>query len=98
MFLKPHSMVIEIFPYKYFKRSYIQLSSKFSIQHHWIQLNYSQPAEDVDLLNQMGQKMLYFVDQKDCMADLKCRSYARSRNLKLQEVDVKSISTYLNRF
>ena len=37
LFMKQGAVLIEIFPYKYFKESYIKLSATYGIHHRWLQ-------------------------------------------------------------
>lgn len=70
--MKPDAALIEVFPYKYFKYSYIWLSKPFGIHHHWLLNQHPSPGSNNNLRN---------TPLKECMGNLKCRSYARTKNV-----------------
>ncbi|KAJ1414041.1 hypothetical protein B484DRAFT_435051 [Ochromonadaceae sp. CCMP2298] len=128
--LKPGAALMEIFPYKYYKRSYVFMSQHFRLRHIcaknpslttalgsdtlgpglfvdtdiWTDLNNSDSetrtrktdAKDVEWqkarpqfknLRQspysigLAERLLDLVTQEDCMKNMRCRSYARGRNV-----------------
>ena len=72
MFMKPGAVLLEVFPYKYWKNSYIDLCGQFGIHHRWIQ-NQSPTS--------MSRHVLRIVPQSVCMQFNRCRSHARADNV-----------------
>ena len=80
MFMPRGSVIIEIFPYKYFKPSYVPLASVFGVHHHWTQNTAPTSA---------SRFWLRLVSQAVCMGINRCRSLARGDNvaMPLEHID-----------
>jgi len=76
MFLPRGSHLIEIFPYKYFRRSYTTLATQFGLLHHWTQN--TAPTS-------WSRQVLRLVPQEWCMSSNKCRSLARGDNVAMPQ-------------
>ena len=74
IFMKPGSVLLEVFPYKYYKESYFAVAYQFAVHHLWTQN--IQPTS-------LSAQVLRGVSQGTCMADVQCRSFARSMNVEL---------------
>lgn len=81
--------LIEIFPYKYHRTTYVPLASQFGLHYYWAQ-NAAPSEGKTGFLSSLtaavrtGQpsaQLLRTVSQGACMRDLQCRSYARSRDI-----------------
>lgn len=70
--MKPGSVIVEIFPYKYYRTSYQALARQFGV-HYRMQQN-TQPTS-------LWTQPLRIVSQAFCMHDLNCRSFARGRSV-----------------
>jgi len=92
MFMKKDSVIIEIFPYKYHRTTYLPLSRVFGL--HYCSIQNAAPAVHgsssfyknlVSTLdaNTPSTQLLKVISQGACMRDLKCRSYARSRDINM---------------
>lgn len=68
VFLPEGSVIIEIFPFRYWKASYIPLAAQFGVHHRWAQ------NEGPTSLSRWP---LWFISQEWCMSLNKCRSHAR---------------------
>lgn len=79
MFLPPKSLIIEIFPYKYFKQSYFPLAQAYGHSHLWFQSKY------------VTSRLLSYVSLEVCMKDQTCRSYARNQDVRLSWTEVNAI-------
>jgi hypothetical protein len=79
IFMKRGAVLIEVFPYKYFKESYLKLSASYGIHHRWIQN--IQPTS----LTRQG---LRFISQKNCMNQRRCRSHARGDSIQVTTPDL----------
>lgn len=79
MFLPHGSHLVEIFPYKYFKRSYTTLATQFGLLHHWTQN--TAPTS-------WSRQVLRLVPQEWCMSSNKCRSLARGDNVAMPQSQV----------
>ena len=64
MFMQPGAVLLEVFPYKYFKPSYIPLAESFGLRHRWVQND--EPTSP-------SRQWLRFVPQSVCMRINKCR-------------------------
>jgi len=76
IYMKPGAVLIEVFPYKYWKNSYIALSRQFQIHHRWIQNQEPTSA---------SRFALRFVSQSTCMSFNRCRSHARGDSVAMPE-------------
>lgn len=89
MFMKPGAVLLEIFPYKYHRTSYYPLSQRFSLHYRSMQNTapiHSGEGGITSLVASLATgapsaQLLKMVSQGACMRDLKCRSYARSRDI-----------------
>ena len=72
MFMRRGSAIVEVFPYKYFKRSYEPLAAAFGVAHHWTQN--PRPTSG-------SREWLRLVPQSWCMGINRCRSLARGDNV-----------------
>lgn len=89
--MKPGAVLIEIFPYKYHRTTYMPLAARFGL--HYRSIQNPAPAEGSGGLLQSlaaalttgapSAQLLRMVSQGACMRDLKCRSYARSRDISM---------------
>ena len=79
LFLKPGAVLIEIFPYKYFKPSYLKLSGTYGVHHRW-----RQNASPTSLTH----AALRLVPQATCMRHRRCRSHARGDSVVMTDDDV----------
>ena len=68
MFLRPGAALVEIFPFKYWKNSYVDLAAKFGVVHAWAQ-NQAPTS--------MSRFILHLVPQAWCMSSNRCRTLAR---------------------
>jgi len=68
MFLRPGATLVEIFPFKYWKNSYVDLAAKFGVVHAWAQ-NQAPTS--------MSRFILHLVPQSWCMSSNRCRTLAR---------------------
>ena len=82
LFMKEDALLFEIFPYKYFRTTYLDLSSTFGIQHKWIQIQ--QPSS-------ISRNILRFVSQDMCMNSGYCRHFARKDNIYLTPNEINAI-------
>jgi hypothetical protein len=93
MFMKPGAVLIEIFPYKYHRSTYMPLAARFGL--HYRSIQNTAPSEGSGgVLKSLtaalttgapSAQLLRVVSQGACMRDLKCRSYARSRDISMPE-------------
>ena len=93
MFMKPGAVLVEIFPYKYHRSSYVPLTVLFGL--HYRSVQNTAPSEGSggalqSLLASLSTgapsaQLLRVVSQGACMRDLKCRSYARSRDITMPQ-------------
>jgi hypothetical protein len=79
IFMKRGAVLIEVFPYKYYKESYVKLSSSYGIHHRWIQN--IQPTS-------LSRQGLRFISQKNCMNQRRCRSHARGDSIQVTTLDL----------
>jgi hypothetical protein len=79
LFMKRGAVLIEVFPYKYFKPSYIRLSATYGIHHRWIQN--SQPTS-------VSRQGLRLISIEACMKRRKCRSHARGDSVQVTPLDL----------
>ena len=93
MFLKKGAHIIEVFPYKYYRESYFQLAHQFGIHHRWIQNPDPVPSSTYwkkkkkywGARYSMDVQLLRSISQEACMADITCRSFARSRDIDMPD-------------
>ena len=92
MFLKKGAHIIEVFPYKYYRESYFQLAHQFGIHHRWIQnpdpvpsSTYWKKKKYWGARYSMDVQLLRSISQEACMADITCRSFARSRDIDMPD-------------
>jgi hypothetical protein len=93
MFMKRGAVLIEIFPYKYHRSTYMPLAARFGL--HYRSIQNTAPSEGSGgVLKSIAAalttgapsaQLLRVVSQGACMRDLKCRSYARSRDINMPE-------------
>lgn len=93
MFMKKGAVLLEVFPYKYHRTTYYPLSQHFGLHYRSIQntapiSSYSESSGLGGLVTSLASaggapsaQLLKVVSQGACMRDLKCRSYARSRDI-----------------
>ena len=87
--MKPGAVLLEIFPYKYHRTTYMPLADKFRL--HYRSIQNTAPIEGGGSVLQgmvasittgaPSAQLLRVVSQGACMRDLRCRSYARSRDI-----------------
>jgi len=89
MFLKEGAYIIEVFPYKYYRESYFQLAHQFGVHHRWIQnlepVSSSTSRKYWTSRYSMDVHLLRSISQEACMADITCRSFARSRDIDMPD-------------
>lgn len=78
LLMKPGAMLIEIFNFKYWKIGYQPLAIEYGLHHRWLQN--SMPTSFTRL-------PLYFVSQKWCMINLRCRRFSRTDDIRLNNDD-----------
>lgn len=83
IFLRPGALVIEIFPYKYFKPSYFPLYTALDLKHVWFQST------------KVSSRYLQGVSLEACMKNKACRSYARHQDIYLEVKEVNLIRSAL---
>jgi hypothetical protein len=62
------ALLFEVFPYKYFKNSYLNLAATYGVRYKWVQD--TRPTS-------LSRALLYLVPQDLCMKFNRCRSHAR---------------------
>ena len=82
LLLPPGATVIEIYPYKYYKSSYVDLTKQLRINHIWSQN--TKPTTT-------SREMLRLVSQEWCMSINRCRTHARGDNVLVTEAQMKLI-------
>lgn len=80
--MKPGALLFEIFPYKYFKPSYIPLCQTFQVHHRFL---------TVDAPVSWNRQYLRVISTKDCMKDIHCRSHARGDFVSLTDAQIRQI-------
>jgi len=75
--MKKGAVLFEVYPYKYFKKSYFPLSSQFGVHHRFVQ------NEDATSLS--AQLWLHDMPLHNCMNSFKCRKFARKQDIVLTE-------------
>lgn len=100
MFMKNEAVIIEIFPYKYHRTTYLPLSRAFNLHYRSIQNTapathsssnlYTNLVSTIDA-NTPSTQLLKVISQGACMRDLKCRSYARSRDINMPESHIELV-------
>lgn len=76
MFMRPDAVLIEIFPYKYWKNSYVDLSAQFGLHHRWTQNR---------VPTSLSRQILRLIPQNTCMASNRCRSMARGDSIAMPQ-------------
>lgn len=94
--MPPKSLLIEIFPYKYFKSSYFHLARSFGIEHRWFQA--ATPTSQLMSGALLGMEKEGVISLEACMKDQVCRSYARSLDIELTEKDLNAIANVILSF
>ncbi len=82
LFLKRGAVLVEIFPYKYFKQSYQKLSGAYGVHHRWRQN--TAPTS-------LSRLSLMAVSQEQCMRVRRCRSHARGDSVAVTGADVEFV-------
>lgn len=82
LFMKKGSTILEIFPYKYFKPSYVDLAPTYGVHHRMIKIDHPTTWEHY---------ALYFISRETCFKIRKCRSFARKMDLQLTEEHIQSV-------
>lgn len=72
LFMKPGSVIFEVFPYKYFKNTYASISQQYGIHHF-----YSQSKKPYS----KSRLVLSYISQEFCMSSIKCRSFSRGDDI-----------------
>lgn len=67
--------LFEVYPYKYFKRSYFPLSNQFGIHHRYVQ--------NRDPTSYSAKLWLKDVSLESCMSTFKCRKFARKQDIEM---------------
>lgn len=83
IFLRPDTLVVEIFPYKYFKPSYFPLYSALDLKHLWFQSA------------RVSSRYLQGMSLEACMKNKACRSFARHQDIYLESKEVNLIRSAL---
>ena len=73
MFMKKGSVLFEVYPYKYYKRSYFPLTNQFDVHHVFVQ--------NVDPTSLSAQVWLHNVPLEECMKTFQCRKFARKQDI-----------------
>lgn len=84
LFLPVGAVLFEIFPYMYFKPTYIHLSLTYGI-HHRYRRNLSPTSLSRYILSFSGMKT------ENCMISRRCRTFARGDDVLVYEKDFKAI-------
>ena len=82
MFMKPGATLLEVFPFRYWKDSYVALCAQFGIRHRWIQ-NQSPTS--------WSRNFLWLMPQSVCMQFNRCRSHARADNIAMPPSHVQFV-------
>ena len=98
--MKKGAVIIEIFPYKYHRATYLPLSRVFGLHYRSIQNAapaahssssfYKNIVSTIDA-NTPSTQLLKVISQGACMRDLKCRSYARSRDISMPQSHIELV-------
>lgn len=80
--MKPNATLFEVFPYKYFKDSYVRLCSSFGLQHAFVQ---NEQAADY------SRMILNALSLRECMSSLKCRTFARNADVFMTKRDIAKL-------
>jgi len=100
MFLKKGATIIEVFPYKYYRESYFQLAHQFGLTHRWIQNPEPVPSSassrkywgyTSSSRYSVDVQLLQSISQETCMADITCRSFARSRDINMPDSHIQLV-------
>lgn len=82
LFMKEGSLLYEIFPYKYFRTTYLDLSLTYGVNHKCIQMQ--QPSS-------ITRSILRLIPQDKCMNSGLCRNFARKDNIYLTQNEITDI-------
>jgi len=85
--MKPGAVIFEVFPYKYFKRSYIFLSKQYGIHHRMTQ-NVNPTS--------WSRQGLVLLNQSYCMKYRRCRSFARGDAVIMSNDHVEDVINTMN--
>lgn len=84
--MKKGAVMIEVFPYNYYRETYFSLCNRFGIHHFWVQ------NEQADTSSTIGSTLLPMISTKRCMDDLKCRSFARGMDVSMSHNHLKVVT------
>ena len=82
LLLPPQAILFEIFPYKYFKPSYLNMVRQLGIHHRWVQN--AQPTSN-------SRMVLRLISQNWCMNSNRCRTHARGDSVQVTDDHFLSI-------
>ncbi len=86
MFLPPSSHLIEVFPYKYYKSTYVSLAAQFLLQYRaLVSLRASSVSSGLWLQGVASGGV------EQCMRDMRCRSFARRQSVCMTEAHVHEV-------
>ena len=94
LFMRPMSLLVEVFPYKYWKAGYAPLAGEYDVSEvNWIDLEQMRQKwiQSTTPVSFEHRTLLPFVPQYYCMRSLVCRSFARDDDVKLKENEVLSL-------
>ena len=80
--MKPNATLFEIFPFRYFKKTYFHLTHQYGIQHEWVQNEYP---------TLLSRQILRTLTQKQCMKNRSCRSFARGDDVSVNNRHIQQI-------
>jgi hypothetical protein len=101
MFMKKGSVLIEVFPFKYHRTTYMPLSRVFGLHYRSIQNTspniHSRSSAFANFVSTVSSytpstQLLRVISQGACMRDLKCRSYARSRDISMPPSHIEFVA------
>ena len=84
IFLKPKSLIYEVFPYKYFKSGYQPLAEEIGVEHHFA-------CQEAPISALQGL-LLGLIPRQLCMFHVKCRNYARHFNVYITPAMIQHFS------
>jgi hypothetical protein len=88
LFMKPGSLLIELFPFNYFKIDYKYLASEVGIQHHWLQARTPHSRA-------LSLRLLSLLPQWLCMRSVLCRRVARADNVRVSAGHIDTIVAWV---
>lgn len=80
--MKPGAAIFEVFPYKYFKPSYMKLAATYGLHHRWTQN--TEPTS-------WNRVSLSLISQESCMKSRRCRSYARGDTVSMNQDHIMAV-------